>query len=77
VRDVRDWLLGVCGYRVSVEWRVIVMEDRHNGGYVVVCNMTEVCIVIVLVLKEPVSHSHIAEYCLIISLQGLIRNNLS
>ena len=27
--DVRDWLLGVCGYRLSVEWRVIFMEDRR------------------------------------------------
>jgi hypothetical protein len=38
VHDVRDWLLGVCGYRVlgvcgyrvSVEWLLIVMEDRHR-----------------------------------------------
>jgi hypothetical protein len=66
VRDVRDWLLGVCGYRVSVEWRVIVMEDRHNGGYVAVCNMTEVCIVIVLVRKEPVSQSQ--SHCEVLSL---------
>jgi hypothetical protein len=52
VRDVRGWLLGVCCYRVSVEWRVIVKRHRH--GYVAVCNMTEVHIVILLVCEEPV-----------------------